>query len=120
MATLIDPELSDGMGVSGNCIGIDDTPEIKGDFPSPLTLIQELKVLNGLLTIVKYVLTLHVDCIKEQGKLWLRVTTIQNRDQRDRIKMAIEKHCHTPVRWLSVGEIEVNIHPDQRIFHQSV
>lgn len=118
------PELSDGLGVAGMCIGIDDAQgkscdDCEVESQQALSSIKEFKVVQGLLKISKHALTLHVDCLREQGKMWLKVTEIHNRDQRDRIKMAIEKHCHTPARWLSVDEIEINIHPDERVFHQS-
>ena len=80
-----------------------------------LTNIQKLKLVQKILTFIKYVLSFEEDILYEQAKMWLYITEIIDFDQRNKIKEELESHCLTPITWKSHSEIEVIVDPDQRI-----
>lgn len=81
----------------------------------PLTNIQKLKLVQKLLTDIKFVLNFEEDILQEQGMYWLFLTDIVCPEQRKKIKEELETHCLTPIKWLSNSEIEIIIDPSKRI-----
>jgi len=80
-----------------------------------LTKIQEIKILQKILKEVKCVLSLDENALRRQDKYWVYTHKISNDDQRERLRLALETHCCTPVSWQSDNEIEVTINPDCKI-----
>ena len=113
-------EISDGRGAVDTvvCNGVEET-DLTGASPRVLSRLNEFKIIQNILQDIKGVLTFSEDVLRGQEKYWIRFTScaVDELEQRERITKALERHCHTPVRWIVANEIEININPDDRIFH---
>ena len=80
-----------------------------------LTKIQELKLKRSALKSLQFVLDMDPDILTEQKKYWLSCPAVVDVDQQIRIKIALERHSHMPVRWIKNSEMEITIDPVNRL-----
>ena len=83
----------------------------------PLSFKNEFELIQGLIKSIKFVLDFPEDVLAGQKLFWLRLIPIRVDLARERIKMALEKHCHTSIQFLAYDAIEIDIHPDHRVYH---
>ena len=86
----------------------------------PLTKIQEFKLIQKLMTDIKFVLSFEDEILSDQKIYWLYLCNIIDKNQQVNIKKSLESHCITPITWLSDSELEITIHPDLRIYKKRV
>jgi hypothetical protein len=82
----------------------------------PISRITEFKIIQYLISDIKSILEFEPKVLENQNFYWIKIQVINDENQRERIKVAIEKHCLTPLRWIGNNDIiEININPSYKI-----